>query len=144
MQYKLSPVLLAVLIFWAVPGRPQSTENTRTVPLVVGPGTPLPVYLTKRLSKRLGEPVEAKLLDPLYAFDREVVPAGSQVLGTVVQIQAMSKMQRATALLGGDFTPLHLAEVEFTTLVLPDGRRMPLHTVQTPGLNSLAELNPNK
>ena len=144
MQYKLSPVLLAALSFWPVPGCPQSPENNQNISLAVGSGTPLRVYLTKRLSKRLGEPVEAKLLDPLYAFDREVAPAGSQVFGTVVRLKAISKMQRATALLSGDFTPLHQAEVEFTSLVLPDGRRVPLHTVETPGLNSIADLNPSK
>jgi hypothetical protein len=37
----------------------------------------------------------------------------------------------------GDFTPLHQAQVEFTTLVLPDGRRLGAHTVETMGLNSI-------
>src|SRR5258708_23222938 len=142
MLYKRSAALLAALIVSAVPGSPQSVENTQTVPLVVTAGTPLRVYLTRRLSKRLSEPVESKLLDPLFAFDREVAPAGSQVLGTVVRLKPMSKMRRASAILGGDFTPLHEAEVEYTTLVLPDGRRFPLRTVETAGLNSIADLKP--
>ncbi len=144
MQYKLSAVFLAIFLFAAAAGRSQSVESTQTIPLAVGAGTPLHVYLTKRISKRMGEPVEAKLLDPVFAFDREVVPAGSQVLGTVVRLTSMSKMERTAALLGGDFTPLHQAEVEFTTLMLPDGRRITLHTVETPGLNSIADLNPSK
>ncbi len=142
MLYKRSAALLAVLIVSGVPGSPQSVENIQTVPLVVAAGTPLRVYLTRRLSKRLGEQVESKLLDPLFAFDREVAPAGSQVLGTVVRLKPMSKMRRASAILGGDFTPLHEAEVEYTTLVLPDGRRFPLRTVETAGLNSIADLKP--
>jgi len=142
MLSKQSTALLAVLIVSAVHGSPQSAEDNQTVPLVVAAGTPLRVYLTKRLSKRMNEPVESKLLDPLFAFDREVVPAGSRVLGTVVRLKAISKMQRAAAILGGDFTPLHEAEVEYTTLVLPDGRCIPLHTVETAGLKSIAELKP--
>src|SRR6202166_914372 len=133
---------MAILIVSAVHGSPQSAEDTQTVPPVVAAGTPLRVYLTKRLSKRVNEPVESKLLDPLFAFDREVAPAGSQVLGTVVRLKPMSKIQHALAILRGDFTPLHEAEVEYTTLVLPDGRRIPLHTVETPGLKSIVDLRP--
>jgi hypothetical protein len=33
-------------------------------------------YLAKRVLKRVRTPVEAKLLEPVYAFDREVLPAG--------------------------------------------------------------------
>jgi hypothetical protein len=144
MQYRLFPTLLPTLIFSAVTGSSQSTENAPLVALTIPSGTPLRVYLTKRLPKRSGEPVEAKLLDPLFAFDREVAPAGSQVLGTVVRLQSDSKMKRAAAILNGDFTPLHEAEVEFTSLVLPDGRQIAIHTIETPGLNSIADLNPRK
>lgn len=144
MQYKLFPVLLPTLIFSAVTCRSQSTENTSVVALTIPSGTPLRVYLTKRLSRRSGEMVEARLLDPLYAFDREVAPAGAQVLGTVVRLDSVSKMKRAAAILSGDFTPLHEAEVEFTSLVLPDGRHVAIHTVETPGLNSIADLHPKK
>jgi hypothetical protein len=144
MQYKQFPGLLAALLISAAPAIPQAAENIQTVPLVVRAGTPLRVYLTKRLTKRLGEPVEGKLLDPVFAFDREVAPAGSAVLGSVVRLKPVPKMKRAVAMVNGDFTPLHQAEVEFTTLVLPDGRRIPLHTVETAGLNSIADLKPKK
>lgn len=114
------------------------------IALTVSAGAPLRVYLTKRLSKRLDEPVEAKLIDPLFAFDRQVAPAGSKVLGTVVRLDPVSKMQRTSAILGGDFTPLHLAQVRFTTLVMPDGREVPLQTIETTGLNSIFVANPPK
>jgi len=39
------------------------------------------VYLTRRLPKRLGAPVEAKVMEPVFAFDREVVPVGTIALG---------------------------------------------------------------
>lgn len=107
-------------------------------------GTPLRVYLTKRLPKRAGEAVHAKLLDSLFALDHEVAPAGSEVLGIVRELAPVSKGKRATALLGGDLTPLHRAEVEFTTLVRPDGSRMSLETRQSEELNSLVSLAPAK
>lgn len=141
MWCKPSCTLFFLIAWLPLPGRAQ--DNVQ-IPLVVSSGTPLRVYLTKRISKRLGERVEGKLLDPVYAFDHQVVPAGSVVLGSVVQVKPVPGRQRAFAILNGDFAPLRQAEVQFTTLVLPDGKRIPIHTLETPGLNSLANLHPKK
>jgi len=54
-----------------------ANEETPRISLDVPSGAPLRLYLTKRISKRAGAPVEAKLLEPVFAFDREVVPAGT-------------------------------------------------------------------
>lgn len=102
-------------------------------------GVPLRLYLTRRVPKKPGALVEAKVLDPVYAFDRLVIPAGAVVRGRVSRVQPVSKGERVRAVLGGDFTPLHTAPIEFTTLVLPDGRTMPLETTDDVGLNSLVQ-----
>ena len=136
----LSPVAVAIA---QMPEKPLE-QTSQNIPLTVQSGVPLRVYLTKRLTKRAGEPVEAKLLEPLFAFDRAVAPAGSEVLGQVSRLKPVPKMKRAAAILGGDFTPLHEAEVQFTTLVLPDGRRIPLQTLESIGLNSIVPLHPPK
>lgn len=119
-------------------------DPQQTLALTVPAGVPLRLYLTRRVPKRAGAPVQAKLLAPVYAFDRQVIPAGTEVLGRVSRLEAVSKSQRTRAVLGGDFTPLHVAQFEFTSLLLPDGRRMPLDTVETPGLNSVVPLKPPK
>lgn len=142
MQYKLLPALAALLSLSAVPASAQTTESTTdqtptTIPLTVAPGVPLRVYLTKRISKRVDEPVHAKLLEPIFAFDREVVPAGALIEGHVSRLASAAKMKRASALLGGDLTPLHDAEVEFTEIVMPDGRHIAMHTNETLGLNTI-------
>ena len=93
--------------------------------------------MTKRVSKRVGAPVEAKLLESVFAFDREVVPAGTVVQGEVSRVQPVGKWQRVRAIVNGDFTPLRSAKVQFTTLILPDGRKLSTHTVETMGLNSI-------
>ena len=107
MQFRHSLVVLFAFITAARPAISQSDEGSRTVPLVVEAGTPLRLYITTRLSQRAGEAVKARLLEPLYAFDREVAPAGSEVLGKVVRLKPTTGMARAAAILGGDFTPLH-------------------------------------
>jgi hypothetical protein len=119
-------------------------EETSKISLSVPSEAPLRLYLTKRVSKRLGAPVEAKLLESVFAFDREVLPAGTVARGQVSRVRPVNKWQRARAIVNGDFTPLRTAEVEFTTLILPDGRKFFPHTVETVGLNSIYTEPSNK
>lgn len=125
-------------------GSDRGNAQDQTTPLQVPAGSPLRLYLTKRIPKRPDAPVEAKLITPVYAFDREVIPAGTQVLGRVSSVQPVSKWVRTRAILGGDFTPLRTAKVEFTKALLPDGREVQLHTAESVGLNSLYPLKQPK
>src|SRR5882762_10816067 len=134
---------LAALSLLSV-GLALAQEPFRNVPLTVPAGTPLRLYLTKRIPRRLNAPVQAKLLAPLYAFDREVVPAGTEVFGTVTRLRAVPTGERIQAMMGGDFTLLYLAEVRFSSMRLPDGRRIPIDTVESAELNSLFPLKPPK
>ncbi len=133
----------------AVLASPQLNESAgppppRTVPLIVPAGEPLRLYLVKRIPKRLNAPVEAKLMAPVYAFDHLVIPAGTTAFGHVSSVQPVSKMARTKAILGGDFTPLRIAQVDFTSLLFPDGHKMTLTTVPSQGLNSIFPLKPPK
>ena len=120
------------------------SDQPRSIPLTVPASVPLRLYLTKRVPKRVGAPVDAKLVGPVYAFDHEVIPVGTQAIGHVSGLQSVSKWERTRAILGGDFTPLHVAQIEFTSLVLPDGREVQVQTVSSAGLNSLVPLRPPK
>ncbi len=131
---KLRLGFLAAVSVWLLPA---ADEALPKITLSVPSGAPLRLYLTKRVSKRAGAPVEAKLLESVFAFDREVLPAGTVATGEVNRVQPVGKWQRVHAIVNGDFTPLRLAEVEFTTLILPDGRKLTTHTVETVGLNSI-------
>jgi hypothetical protein len=138
MKAQLALFLVSVFLFSqsAVCQTEAATKNP-IVTLTVPAGAPLRLYLTQRLPKRSAAPVEAKVLEPVFAFDREVVPAGTIAQGRVSGVQSVNRWQRVRAILKGDFTPLRQAEVEFTALVLSDGRRIPTHTVETAGLNSI-------
>ena len=125
--------------FLAAPAASQTTTDQQvpTVSLSVPTGAPLRLYITRRVPKQLGAPVEAKLMEAIFAFDREAVPAGTIALGTVSQTQPVGKWERAKAILNGDFTPLRRAQVEFTTLKLPDGRELATHSLASSALNSI-------
>src|ERR1700682_6626077 len=77
------------------------SDSPQSIPLTVPAGVPLRLYLTKRVSKRVNAPVEAKLIGPVYAFDREAIPSGTQAIGHVSQLQPVSKWERTRAVLGG-------------------------------------------
>jgi hypothetical protein len=110
------------------PAPPQS------VALTVPKGTPLQVALDQELRvKRVGQPVHARIVEPVYAFDRLVVPVGSEVTGQITKIGAISRGKRTIAALDADFTPERKVEVSFNDLVLPDQRPFQLQTSVTPG-----------
>ena len=137
MKAVLGILAAAFIPLASLPAQTAADEETPKISLSVPSGAPLRLYLTKPVSKRAGAPVEAKLLESVFAFDREVIPAGTVAQGEVSRVQPLGKMQRFRAIVNGDFTPLRRAEVQFTTVTLPDGRKLPTHTVETVGLNSI-------
>jgi type IV secretory pathway VirB10-like protein len=113
---------------------PVQPTAPQVVPLTVPRETSLQVALDKEVKvKRVGQPVSARLIDPIYAFDKLVVPAGSEVRGAFTKIEPVSTSERTLAGLNADFTPVRRVEVTFSDLVLPDGKHMPLHTSVMPG-----------
>lgn len=115
--------------------------DMRTIRLIVDQGAPMWLALAKPLpAKKAGEAVESRLIEPLYAFDRVVVPAGTQVLGRVTKVEPVSRQARTRAILAGDFTPLREAQIEFDTLVLKDGKQLPMQTKVSAGLPEVVHL----
>ncbi len=129
--------LLAIVCRLLCAAPPDSTAENTSIHLRVDAGTPLRLYITKRASYRQGEPIQARFAEPVWAFDRIVIPAGTAVDGRIVQLEPVSKMVRAMAIVRGDFTPLKQAEVTFTRMVLPDGRSMTLDVQPSLGLASV-------
>jgi type IV secretory pathway VirB10-like protein len=100
------------------------------IPLTVPPGVPLDVILESKLkiSKQTGVPVRGRVVEPIYVFDHMVIPAGSELLGHVAQVDTLSRKQRALHIANGDFTHFRKIHVDFDTLLLKDGKQVPVHT----------------
>jgi len=115
--------------------RLQTTPSSpQSVALSVPRGTPLQVALDQEIRvKRVGQPVHARIVEPVYAFDRIVVPLESQVTGQITKIGAISGGKRTIAALDADFSPERKVEVSFNDLALPDGRHFQLQTSVVPG-----------
>jgi hypothetical protein len=111
-----------------VPVQPQLIE------LTVPKGTPLQVALdTEVRVKKQGQSIHGRVVEPVYAFDHMVIPAGSVVSGEITKIERISGGKRTLAALDGDFTPARKIEVTFSELTLADGSRLALATSVTPG-----------
>jgi hypothetical protein len=106
-----------------------------SIALVLEPGTPLRLSLDERLTVRqVGQPVTATVVEDLYAYDRIVVPKGTQAIGHIARLEDLSKGVRANRVLNGDLSPLHRVVIQFDMLVFSDGRRMAMATRPTVGV----------
>lgn len=105
-----------------------------TIPLSVPIGTPIQVALDEETRiRKVGQPLTAHIVQPIYAFDKLVIPVGTNVSGEITRIEPISPGKRTLAALDADFTPPHAIDVTFTELILADGKHIPIHTVVTPG-----------
>jgi hypothetical protein len=118
-----------------------SGNGDHTVDLSVPVGTPLQVVLDREVRvKKAGQPLHARLVQPVYAFDQLVLPAGTKVDGHIARIGRPTGKQLTFSILNADFSPPRPVEVMFDNLVLPDGRNLPLHAAIMPGSGQVIRL----
>jgi hypothetical protein len=87
-------------------------------------GIPLALRIDEHLPMRNGQPVRAHLLYPVYGDDKLLLPKGTIVTGSVVELRS-DRSRRIRAGLGGDFTPFSKPVVRFNSFVLADGASIP-------------------
>jgi hypothetical protein len=139
MKRRLVWILLfhSVLGLAGIPVRAQDTGSEEKS-LVVEPGNDFRAALEKGVRlKAVGQPITAKLLEPVYAGEALVIPAGSAINGHVSAITTVPH-KRVRRLLNGDFTPPKMAHVTFDQLVLSDGTTVPFHSDSVVGLGRMA------
>ena len=97
----------------------------QTEPATLSAGTPLVVALDGNCPMRTGAPIRGKLVYPVYASNKLVLPKGAAVMGSVVALHS-DRARRTRSELGGDFTPFHRPEVHFDRVILTDGSTLPI------------------
>jgi hypothetical protein len=115
----------------------QQPPGPTIVSLTIPEGFPLGIVLTEKVHFKSNELVRGKITDPVYAFDREVIPAGTEVQGRVTGFQSAGKLKRIFAMITGDFTPQRQVEITFETLDFSDGTRIPIQTSVIGGAEKL-------
>src|SRR5258708_11881974 len=112
----------------------QPSPNT----VVVGSGNDLRCRPEKGLRiTKPGEPITAKLVQPVYAGTTLAIPEGSTIKGHVSSVSTAPLKKRARRLLSGDFTPPRIANVTFDEVILSDGTAVQIHTDTTGGISDM-------
>jgi hypothetical protein len=108
------------------------------VPMSVAAGTPIKVALDAEVRVReVGQAIHGKTTEPVYAFDKLLIPVGTVVNGKVSGIDAVPKKVRTMDAMDGNFSPVRGVHVQFDELVMEDGRRVALQTVASPAPNGV-------
>ena len=90
----LAAALLAVTSY--AMALPVFAQSDSTVELIVPRGRPLRVALaTDTTVKKVGQMVTGTLVEPIYAYDRIVLPAGTKVEGRITRLDNPSRLNRA-------------------------------------------------
>jgi type IV secretory pathway VirB10-like protein len=135
MRAVLAAAGVAMLLV-VVDGQPLAAQADQpAIDLVVDAGRPLRIALDDRIRlTHAGESVTGTVTEPVYAYDRIVIPPGTRVRGHVTHIDAGTVYARARAYLGGNFSPPKHAELRFDALLLEDGREVAIDTVVKGGI----------
>jgi len=102
----------AVFLAGSFPGHAKTIE--------IPSGSPLSVELLRHAPMRAGEPIEGRLLYPVFIENRIAIPAGSILHGRVIRLDP-DRSRRIHSLLRGDFTPFDIPVVQFDQVVVEDG-----------------------
>ncbi len=106
--------------------------------LTVPAGRPLHVRIESQVTvARVGQPIDATVIEPVYAYDRIVIPAGSKVSGHISQLTNPPRRVRAQAMLGGYFSPMRDVTLQFDRLTLSGGRTFPIRTTAQAGTENM-------
>ena len=123
------------------PTSPQRSSEPHTIAMIVRNGTPLQIALDKEVRvRKVGEPITGKVMQPVYVFDRLVIPVGTAATGRITSIDPVPARTRTLSALNADFTPSHKLSVAFDELILPDGRHIALHATVVPGSGQVIRL----
>ena len=139
---------------WAIVGGaawPAIAGQAPPTTVAVEAGRPLRLVLARRTRvEKVGQPLDATLVEDIYACDHVAIARGTRVHGHIASLTSVSRGARAVAMLGGDLTPLRTVGVVFDRLVLAGGTTVAVQTAVTtagtPGNRELSDIvsRPNR
>jgi hypothetical protein len=106
-------------------------------------GTPIKVALESDVRiRKVGQPIQGKTMEPVYAFDKLLIPVGTTVTGKISGIDAVGKKRRTLEAMDGNFSPVRAVHVQFDGLIMADGRTLSIQTVASPAPNGILRFVP--
>jgi hypothetical protein len=109
-------------------------SDSKTIPLILSKGTAVEVVLDKEIRiQRVGQPIHGRVAEPVYAFDKLVVPVGTDVTGQITRLEKVAVGKRILDALNADLAPSRKVQIEFNDLQLANGQHLPIRTSVIPG-----------
>lgn len=120
-----------------VPKKSAPAAAAEPAPVVIAIGVPAGVPIKVAVNseiriRKVGQKIQGRTVEPVYAFDKLLIPAGTAVNGKVAAIDPVPMKTRVMDATDGNFSPVRHIHVEFDELVMGDGRRLSLQTVTSP------------
>ena len=126
--------------FPAQAASPQPSSDSHTIAIAVPDGTPLQIALHKEVHvRKIGEPISGRVVQPVYVFDRLVIPVGTVATGQISSISPVPGRTRTLDALNADFTP-PISSRRFQRTRSADGRHIDLHATVVPGSGQVIRL----
>ena len=94
-------------------------------PVKIAAHTALTLQIHDNLPMRIGQPVRAALLYPVYSGASLVIPEKTTVTGAVIGLRP-DHSKRVRARFNLDFTPFRIPVVKFDQVTLPNGTSLPI------------------
>jgi hypothetical protein len=105
-----------------------------TIQLAVAKDRHLQIALEKGVRlKETGQALHGRIVEPVHAFDKLVIPVGTEVTGQVTAIDPVSAGKRTAAALDANFSPSRKFQLTFNELVLADAKHIPFEASIMPG-----------
>src|SRR5215831_9611103 len=112
----------------AAPALAQAQPETITLELSAG--RTLRVALDHRVTvHKVGQPITGTLVEPVYVYDRIVLPIGTRLAGHIERLDEPSKKKRTLAMIEGDFSPHPVPVLRFDHILDQDGHPIPITTI---------------
>jgi hypothetical protein len=90
--------------------------------------------------KHVGDVVRARLAEPVYAFDKQVIPAGTEVVGHVTGFTEARKSVRIQKMMSGNFGSFRQPQVLFDTVLAKDGPPLKIEASTESGSRQMVEM----
>jgi len=114
---------------------------SRAIELTIPIGTPVQIALDKEVRlRKAGQVIQGRVMEPVYVFDRLVIPVGTVAMGRVWTIEPIPGKKRALSALNANFSPAHKVSVVFDELILPGAKHMSLQATVAPGSGQVIRL----
>jgi hypothetical protein len=112
----------------AAPALAQQPQG-ETINLELSAGRTLRVAIDHRVTvHKAGQPITGTLVEPVYVYDRVVLPIGTRLTGHIERLEEPSKTRRSLAMIGGDFSPHPVPILRFDSILDQDGHSIPIKT----------------